>query len=195
MISQKETQELFNILKDEIEFDRDIVAISRILISQFSYNQALAEKNWQYILNNYNIKELQQDLDFEPILKKIPLLIIKQEGISAYLKLRDNLKKDNQFLTDNEIFCTSTPNDGIYVIIDGLITKENYTEEKTIINEVIKNSFKLPKELFEITEFLRNIIKSHITKNKMNLDLINELIIQAPTKKDQALLKTLLIAC
>ena len=55
---------LFDNIKNNIEFDSDIIAINTILNTMLKIDLNKSIKSWKYVLKRYNIKLLSKDMDF-----------------------------------------------------------------------------------------------------------------------------------
>ena len=183
---------IYNTLKDNLEFDTDILTILKILNKLLEIDTSKAITCWLELLNKYPIKELLSDTDFLPLIKDFSYNLIKTIKLDNYLKIRESLNKDNQFLIDNyvlNIYTTSTLN----VLLDELITTSKITEEKAIIDILNKNSSTLPKEFFDFSEFLKTIVMKHIKLNQINKELFEDMLKLAKNTKDKAILEAWLI--
>ena len=69
----------------------------------------------------------------------------------------------------------------------------NQLKEKEILIELKKNANKLSKEFFDFNDLLKLVINWHIKYDKIDKDFLFSLIDLASSKKDKALLSTLLI--
>ncbi len=183
---------IYNTLKDNLEFDTDILTILKILNKLLEIDTSKAITCWLELLNKYPVKELLSDTDFLPLIKDFSYNLIKTIKLDNYLKIRESLNKDNQFLIDNyvlNIYTTSTLN----VLLDELITTSKITEEKAIIDILNKNSSTLPKEFFDFSEFLKTIVMKHIKLNQINKELFEDMLKLAKNNKDKAILEAWLI--
>ena len=193
MISQEEIQSLFDILKDNLEFDRDVMAITKILKKELEIDFPKAIKNWKYLLNKYDLKTLSEDINMKPLTTEFPLLIIENAGIQSFLTIRGELSDNNKFLIDNAIFNTFKPNEGISLIVEDLINQKKEKEEMAFIDSIIAFQRDFPKEIFDITEFLYNIILWHLEKREINLNHLKNICLKAPSIKEQTILRAMFI--
>ena len=190
MISLIEVEELFASLKDNLEFDSDITAIVKVLNYELSLDKNLALKNWFYLLTKYDIKNTMYDIDYKPLIKDFPLQYIKIYSLKEFLNLNlpNSIKQLIYYYTFN-----SFNKEGIIELLKELIKENKLDKELEILDTIILYSKEFKKEYFDLTELLKQIINIHISLNKINKEYLEKLIKKAPTKKDQALLKTLLI--
>ncbi len=194
MVSQEEIQNLFAILKTELEFDGDIVAITKILKAEFKNNIELSLNSWKELLTYYDFQNLKTDMDISPLFGEYPLYVIEHLGLAKFFKIMESLSSNNQFLIANELFKSSIPNTGLYLYLEKLIINNAKEEELKTIDTVLNNITFFPQEIFDLTDFLRQIMLLHIKYHKLNKEHLLQICLKAPTLKSQALLKTLLIA-
>ena len=184
--------ELYETLKDDLEFDSDVLGMVRILKKMLQENSKEAIKAWVYLFNNYAFKDLRNDIDIEPLIKDFSIDLIKQLGVGKLGKIRSELKKDNVFLIDEYVF-NCYQDSSIRIILEELIIQNNQLKEKEILIELKKNANKLSKEFFDFNDLLKLVINWHIKYDKIDKDFLFSLIDLASSKKDKALLSTLLI--
>ena len=192
MITNKETEQLWEILKNTIEFDRDVLAIYQILCSIFNYDPKKALLNWQYLLNTYDIAKLKDDIDFNLLICDFAMLVIEKMGLKEFMKYRSKLNKSNQYLIDQALFNTFKYH-GILEIIDKLIKDGNYQKEEEILNTLENNLNFLPKEIFDYLELLSFTIRKHLEKEELNKEFLLKITDRPKELKEKALLKTLLL--
>ena len=193
MISLTEAEAIFQELKDQLEYDSDIIAVYRVLTFELTKKPSLALDNWLYLLNHYNMKSQKQDIDFDFLTYEIPLKIIEIFGLTKFMSILSQINENNKFVINNNLFSTYNNKRGIYEIFESLILKGKYQEELNLLNELLVHAKSYPKEIFDITKLLNNLIMFHLESNKYDKAILSELIKKAPSSKDQALLKSLLI--
>ena len=184
--------ELYETLKDDLEFDSDVLGMVRILKKMLRENSKEAIKAWVYLFNNYAFKDLRHDIDIEPLIKDFSIDLIKQLGVDKLGKIRSELKKDNVFLIDEYVF-NCYQDSSIRIILEELIIQNDQPKEKEILIELKQNANKLSKEFFDFNDLLKLVINWHIKYDKIDKDFLFSLIDLASSKKDKALLSTLLI--
>ena len=59
---------LFSDIKDEVEFDIDVLSLFKILKAMLQIDVSKSVEAWLYLVNKYNVLELKKDIDFEPLL-------------------------------------------------------------------------------------------------------------------------------
>ena len=64
-------ENIFTDLKDEIAFDEDVVALYKLLKVMLKDSVKESINNWLYLMQNYNLKTLHQEIDFTPSLKNL----------------------------------------------------------------------------------------------------------------------------
>lgn len=183
---------LFNNIKDEIEFDSDILAIASIIKTMLQIDASKGIENWLYIFENYPINNLKRDLDFTPILKDIPLKLISKLGFVSFFEMIDTLNNENQDLIFQHIFNIYSLEFSIGEFIVNL--SENKSEKELhIIKLIIQKSPKYPPGIFEIKDFLQKIIQYHLTLPNKNFKLLQEMTELTTNLKEQSVLKALLL--
>ena len=186
--------ELYENLKDNLEFDFDVISMVKILKKILQKDKKEAILAWTYLLDNYSIKDLKEDIDFSPLIKDFSEILIKDIGIEEFLKIRESLKEDNQFWIDFYVFNCYDENAGIKEIMEELIKSSLQDKEKEILWELYKEKNKFHKEFFDISDLLRLVVLLHIKYKKVDLDFLVSLIEGWELKeKNKALLYTLLI--
>ena len=183
---------LFHILKDNLEFDRDILGIVKILEKILDNDKEEAIKAWTYLLERYDIKSLAKDLDFTPLLKDFSGDLIEKVGLDKFLEIRKNLGEDKQFLIDLYVF-NCYQESAIIEVIQKLIMKEEFLEEKKLIEKLKEKEHILRKEFFNLDDLLKVVVELHIKLNKINGDFLKSLIEMASLEKEKALLLALII--
>lgn len=181
---------MFNSLKDKIEFDSDVEAIYRILCKTLYIDLNKTIDCWLYILKHYNINELKKDLDFTLLLNEFPIKLIKIIGLKEFFKLTNKIDKKVVFLIDNELFRSSSYNEGIYLIINDYIINNEVLKEKEFIQD-IWNYHNI--NIFDYAEFIKNIILKHLEYHKIDLNYFKELIKSVKNRKEQIKLQALII--
>ena len=75
-------EELFNNLKDKIEFDEDVVALFQILKKMLKINKEKSIECWYYIMNHYNLKEMRKEINFNPLTNLYLLEILNTHNLN-----------------------------------------------------------------------------------------------------------------
>ena len=104
--------------------------------------------------------------------------IIIQNDLEKCEELKEQLKK----------MCKEAK----YVIINTDLN-ENYEEELEVIKDLVKRKDEFDKAIFDVLTFLKNIVFKHIQRGKTNINFLMQLANMAISRKDRAILKTLLI--
>ena len=100
---------------------------------------------------------------------------------------------DNQQIIWQFFLNSFNENSGIYKYIDKLILDENCEEELKVIKDLVKRKDEFDKAIFDVLTFLKNIVFKHIQRGKTNINFLMQLANMAISRKDRAILKTLLI--
>lgn len=185
-------KELYNELKDKIEFDEDVEALFVIIKKILHENKEEGIYSWLYLFQNYQLKDLEYDIDFTLLTHDFVLEILKKESLSSFLLLLDKMPIENKNILIQTFFNIFHKEKGIYLYFKRLILEEKekkeYQELKTMLELKKKDTL-----TFDTVYFLRNILKIHLKYQKVNLDLLLKITNLAHNPKDIALLKTVLI--
>ena len=77
---------LFDAIKDEIEYDSDIEALYTLLMSMFKIDQKKSIAMWEYLITNTNLTSLRKDVNLTPILNSYPTYpLIKNISLKIFL--------------------------------------------------------------------------------------------------------------
>ena len=184
---------LFSDNKDEVEFDIDVLSLFKILKAMLQIDVSKSVEAWLYLVNKYNVLELKKDIDFEPLLN---LYLVELLNYRTFLEVREVISMicvDNQQIIWQFFLNSFNENSGIYKYIDKLILNENYEEELEVIKDLVKRKDEFDKAIFDVLTFLKNIVFKHIQRGKTNINFLMQLANMAISRKDRAILKTLLI--
>lgn len=184
---------LFSDIKDEVEFDIDVLSLFKILKAMLQIDVSKSVEAWLYLVNKYNVLELKKDIDFEPLLN---LYLVELLNYRTFLEVREVISMicvDNQQIIWQFFLNSFNENSGIYKYIDKLILNENYEEELEVIKDLVKRKDEFDKAIFDVLTFLKNIVFKHIQRGKTNINFLMQLANMAISRKDRAILKTLLI--
>jgi len=184
---------LFNNIKDDIEFDSDIIALNSLLNAMLNLNVLKSFNNWKYIIDKYEIQKLGLDIDFTPLYIDYLVNLIKKIGFKEFFVLFESVLINKRKIIYSSLFNIYDNNCFLFVYIRNLINKNWLKEEKEFINLIIKESISFSKETFDKTEFLKKIIIMHINNNKVNSKFLEDLTNMPETSKERAILKALLI--
>ena len=184
---------LFSDIKDEVEFDIDVLSLFKILKAMLQIDVSKSVEAWLYLVNKYNVLELKKDIDFEPLLN---LYLVELLNYRTFLEVKGVISMvcvDNQQIIWQFFLNSFNENSGIYKYIDKLILDENYEEELKVIKDLVKRKDEFDKAIFDVLTFLKNIVFKHIQRGKTNINFLMQLANMAISRKDRSILKTLLI--
>ena len=184
---------LFSDIKDEVEFDIDVLSLFKILKAMLQIDVSKSVEAWLYLVNKYNVLELKKDIDFEPLLN---LYLVELLNYRTFLEVKGVISMvcvDNQQIIWQFFLNSFNENSGIYKYIDKLILNENYEEELEVIKDLVKRKDEFDKAIFDVLTFIKNIVFKHIQRGKTNINFLMQLANMAISRKDRAILKTLLI--
>ena len=76
-------EQLYHDLKDDIEFDEDIRALSSILKELIKIDENKSINNWIFIMTKYKWNKLNKDIDFSPLVTDFIVEVLKNNSINA----------------------------------------------------------------------------------------------------------------
>lgn len=186
-------ENIFADLKDEIAFDEDVVALYKLLKVMLKDSVKESINNWLYLMQNYNLKTLHQEIDFTPLIKEFIIELLKYQDLEATFLTLSKVPKYNLKIIFQEFMNTFNDRSGIYQYFYHLIKEHKSQLEWTEINYIVRNVSKFDVLIFDLTSFLKQIIKIHISMQDINLSLFKKIAFIPKSKKEQALLKILFI--
>lgn len=186
-------KKLFDDIKDEVDCDSDIIALESLLLILLDNDVQESILNWKYLILKYDINKLMKDIDFLPIIKDYPNALLKKINVDLFFQYMNDFPLEKMQIIYNQIFNIYESDCFIYQSLNYYISKHNYVEEKKFIHAILNQSKNFFIGVFDQTEFIRRIILLHLKHHQINDDYIFELIKCVDNKKDQAVLKTLLI--
>lgn len=184
---------LFDDIKDNIEFDSDVIAIEILLSKMLQYDVENSFLCWLYIMQNYNISKMMEDIDFSPLLLKYPERFIEKVGYSSFFEHLKLLSKSIYYFVSSFLFNVFRSSSILYSCLLSFINSKDEKGEKEFVLYVLKQSKHFSKEFFDTAEFLKNVICIHLENNYIPVLLLQEFTEYPLSKKDQAILKTLII--
>lgn len=192
MKSYKYLQDLFDKIKDDIEFDSDVIALEILLNKMFIIMEAKCYENYIYILKKYDLNNLKIDIDFTPLTKSFAQKLIFNKGLIKYLNITNDLEFSKKAFIYSELFNLYHEDCILYTLMEEYIKHNNLKKIKTIINIVIKLE-KYIKQVFDKTEFLKKVIIIYLKNGYTGKKFLNETINFLSSPKERAILKALLI--
>lgn len=186
-------QLLIDDIKDEIEFDSDVVALKSLLLILLKRNIKSSFENWKYLILKYDINSLKHDINFLPIIKDYPKMLIKKIGVENFFDFMQEIpffKANIIYITLFNVFSSDCL---IYQSLDYYIKNNDNDSELTFIKSILNKSSYFSTLFFNKTEMIKRIIILHIENKSIQLDFLKTLIDKIDSKKEQAVLKTLLI--
>lgn len=186
-------ENLFNDIKDDVLIDTDVIALEKLLVTLLDSDFEASVKDWKYLLNKYDIKAYNKDVDFCPLLNSYPLELIKKVGLKKFFALIQSVN----FLKRREIykllFNVYDFNSGIYLILKDIISKKELDLEQSMIELILENQMEYPIDVFDLKFFLKNVILLHLDLNVIDEAFLLKLTDIPESAKERAVLKTLLI--
>ncbi len=184
---------LFDDIKDNIELDSDIIALLTLLKAMLKCDELRSFEMWKDIIEYYDIQKLMTDIDFSPLFYDYPIDFIKKVGFAYFFDLMKSFSIEKKVLIYTYLFNVYDSHCFLFDYLDFTIQAKNIVDEKCIIQCIIKESKNFPYEIFDQTEFLKKVIFLHLDHQIMPLELLEEFTEIPRSKKEKALLKTLLI--
>ena len=186
-------QLLIDDIKDEIEFDSDVVALKSLLLVLLNYNVKLSFENWKYLILNYDINSMKQDINFLPLIRDYPKMLIKKIGVENFFDFMQEipfLKTNIIYVTIFNVFSSDCL---IYQSLEYYMKNNDNDSELDFIKSILNKSSYFSTLFFNKTEMIKRIIILHIENKSVQLDFLKSLIDKIDSKKEQAVLKALLI--
>lgn len=185
--------DLYNDIKDRIELDSDVVALYTILCKLFQMDREESINCWKYLILKYDIKEIGRDIDFLPLIKDYPIMILENLGLNAFFQEVESISHSKLEYIYQFLFNIYDANSFIYQSLDYYIKRNRYQDEKKLIQIFLEKKKDFFKGIFDQTEFIRRVILLHLKRKNVSLEFINYLIDLIDNAKDKAVLKTLII--
>lgn len=192
MAKDEYIENLFNNIKDDIQFDRDINALQTLIDSMFLINEEKSYNMYTYIIKNTDIEEKILDIDFTYFLVDFPIKIIKEKGLKKFFQITKKLTDSKKEFLYSKIFNIFHKDSLIHNLIKESVLLNDEIQEKEIISLILQQE-KYLKKVFDITEFIKDILKIHLNNNKVNITLLKEFVGIPKVVKDQTLLKVFLL--
>lgn len=186
-------ENIFADLKDEIAFDEDVVALAKLLKVMLKYDVKQSVNNWLYLMKNYNLKTLRQEIDFTPLTKEFIIELLRYQDLTQLFLNFKRIPNDNLNHILKEFMNVFNKESGIYQYFYGLIKEHKNELELSEIYFVVKVSSKFDILVFDLTSFLKEIIKIHISLHDINKTLFEQLVCIPKSQKEQALLRIIFI--
>lgn len=184
---------LFDNIKEDIEFDSDVVTIEVLLNKMLDYDIEQSFLNWVWILKKYDILKLMNDIDFLPLLKSFPESFMKKIGYISFFEHMNHVPFSLQKMVFEFLFNVFAPSSIFDDFISSFILSKDIKGEKDFILFILKQSNKFSKDIFDEAKFLKKIIELHIQRGYVPISLLKPLTDYPKDKKERAILKTLLI--
>lgn len=184
---------LFDDIKEDIEFDSDVVTIEVLLNKMLDYDVEQSFLNWAWILKKYDILKLMNDIDFLPLLHGFPISFMKKVGYVSFFEYLNRIPLFSQKLVFDSLFNVFTSSSIFDDFISSFILNKDIKGEKDFIFFILKQSNMFSKDIFDEAKFLKKIIELHIQREYVPVSLLKPLTDYPKEKKERAILKTLLI--
>lgn len=184
-------QLLIDDIKDEVEFDSDVSALKTLLLILLDYSEKNSFENWKYIILKYDI--LSREIDFLPLIKDYPEKLIEKVGISNFFMYMQDIPDSKLKIIYRFVFNIYNSECIVYQSLKNYIVTKNEKEESKLIENILNKSSLFSEFVFDKFEFIKRIVILHIDNKYISIDFLKKLIDKVNNKKDQAVLKTLLI--
>ncbi len=181
---------LFLNLKDNICSDSDVDAVYNILRKASEVNIDKSIEWFKDIVNKYDIKNLRRDIDFLPLVRDYPVLLIKKRGIKDFINILNDVNKDNVFIVLINVFNIYDDLAIMSIILDG-IREKNDKEVLRLIEDIKMEEIK--ENILDFDSFLEEVIKAYINNNYINKRVLLKITDMGRNDKAKALLKALII--
>jgi len=151
-------QLLIDDIKDEIEFDSDVVALKSLLLVLLNYNVKLSFENWKYLILNYDINSMKQDINFLPLIRDYPKMLIKKIGVENFFDFMQEipfLKTNIIYVTIFNVFSSDCL---IYQSLEYYMKNNDNDSELKFIKSILNKSSYFSTLFFNKTEMIKRII-------------------------------------
>lgn len=186
-------QQLIDDIKDDVLLDSDIMALESLLLFLLENDVERSFNNWKYLILKYDIKSLNNDLDFQRLVKNFPEKLMEKVGIEVFFNYMEKLPHLKSQIVYKSIFNIYSSECFIYRSLDYYIKKNYKTLEKDLIRTILDKSSIFSKLFFDKAELIKRVIVLHIENSSVPIDYLKELIDIVDNKKERAVLKALLI--
>ena len=188
-------EQLYHDLKDDIEFDEDIRALSSILKELIKIDENKSINNWIFIMTKYKWNKLNKNIDFSPLVKDFIVEVLKNNSIKKIFEILQPLPLNNQQLIKDQFFNVFDLNSGINQYLKNLINDKMKNNNQIFleIKLILNYSKNLNKLIFDEEFFLKNVIKMYLEQPEKDIAFLLKIIELTKDNKNKALLKTLLI--
>ncbi|CDF12290.1 unknown [Mycoplasma sp. CAG:776] len=188
-------EQLYHDLKDDIEFDEDIRALSSILKELIKIDENKSINNWIFIMTKYKWNKLNKDIDFSPLVTDFIVEVLKNNSIKKIFEILQPLPLNNQQLIKDQFFNVFDLNSGINQYLKNLINDKMKNNNQIFleIKLILNYSKNLNKLIFDEEFFLKNVIKMYLEQPEKDIAFLLKIIELTKDNKNKALLKTLLI--
>ena len=188
-------EQLYHDLKDDIEFDEDIRALSSILKELIKIDENKSINNWIFIMTKYKWNKLNKDIDFSPLVTDFIVEVLKNNSIKKIFEILQPLPLNNQQLIKDQFFNVFDLNSGINQYLKNLINDKMKNNNQIFleIKLILNYSKNLNKLIFYEEFFLKNVIKMYLEQPEKDIAFLLKIIELTKDNKNKALLKTLLI--
>ncbi len=186
-------QQLIDDIKDDVLLDSDIMALESLLLVLLQNDVERSFNNWKYLILKYDIKSLNNDLDFKGLIKNFPEKLMEKVGVESFFKYMEEIPYLKAQIIYKKVFNIYSPECFIYRSLDYYIKKNYKTLEKDLINAILDKSSVFSKLFFDKAELIKRVIALHIENSSVPIDYLKELIDIVDNKKERAVLKALLI--
>ena len=188
-------EQLYHDLKDDIEFDEDIRALSSILKELIKIDENKSINNWIFIMTKYKWNKLNKDIDFSPLVTDFIVEVLKNNSIKKIFEILQPLPLNNQQLIKDQFFNVFDLNSGINQYLKNLINDKMKNNNQIFleIKLILNYSKNLNNLIFDEEFFLKNVIKMYLEQPEKDIAFLLKIIELTKDNKNKALLKTLLI--
>ena len=193
MDKEKYISELYNDLKDHIQFDEDVLALSKILITMLKINLPKAINGWQNLIDQYAIDEMGKDIDFRPVTNDFLIELLKYKKIEEVFSLLSKIPKNKREIIETHFFNVFNNKSGIFEYIKRIIKENDEQKELEELKVMVKKNQLLDLYIFDSTTLLKKTIFFHIKSKNINIEALLKIAMLPKEKKEQAILKSLLI--
>lgn len=183
---------LLDDLKDSIEFDTDIKAFSLLLLHLLPNHISDSLSYFYYFVSHYDIGTLKYNIDFTPLFCTYLEKLIDITSVEDYFHYLESISYEKQLVITSYLFSVH-PSSYLFTIIKDGLEKKKYKQVEEMVLIIIGKEKYLSKRYFDLTTFLDFVIRTYLDVFKHSNDFLVSLTNVPTSKKERAVLKSLLI--
>lgn len=186
-------ENLVDEIKGYIATDTDIKALNECLGEMLELDSKRAMALWKEIINNDDFLKLHENVDYSPLFNGFLVKLLDYFGFDSIIWFVSKMHPENKRVAYLYIYNTSDTSSFINQSVYRLIIRHLSREEKNFLKLIKDRSIFYPKEVFNLTKLLENVINWHYEEDTVNIKSLLLLTEYPSTRKEQAILKAHLL--